>query len=189
MITIRNFILLLMLMVGSSSIAQTVTNFTLPNAANNEMVTLNSYASSGAVVLLFSGNACPYDTFYKERIKSLIAAYSGKVSFLLINSYIESEESVDQMKVKAAEWSVPYLADKDQTVLTQLNAHKSPEAFLLKSNGTDFTVIYNGAIDDNPQAAKDVRQNYLKDAIDKTLAGQTPASNPNRVMGCSIRRK
>jgi len=84
---------------------------------------------------------------------------------------------------------IPYLADKDQKIMEIFGAQKTPEVFLLSTAGGKFTIVYSGAIDDNPQTASDVRQNFLKDALEKLLAGQKVDVAIERVAGCTIRRK
>jgi hypothetical protein len=150
---------------------------------------LDQYSSLQAVVVLFTGNECPYDNYYKDRVKQLIDAYAGKVQFLLVNSYDDPQESPEKMAIHYTDLNVPYLADKDQTVMENFGARKSPEAYLLKPASGKFEVIYSGAIDDNPQVATDTKQNYLKEAIEKGLAGQKVEVATNRAMGCTIRRK
>jgi len=170
---------------------QPVQNFSLVNVADNSTISLESYQSCSAVVVIFTGNECAYDAYYTARIKMLTDTYKGKIQFLLVNSYVEPTESADKMRAVYNGWgmAVPYLADKDQTAMECLNAHKSPEAFLLKNNGGKYTVAYSGAIDDNPQVSAAVRETYLRKAIDKLLAGQ-PIDVPNvRAVGCSMRRK
>jgi hypothetical protein len=49
--------------------------------------------------------------------------------------------------------------------------------------------VYSGAIDDNPQVAKDVKQTFLKDALTKVLAGEKIETVSQRAVGCTIRRK
>ena len=70
-----------------------------------------------------------------------------------------------------------------------LGAKKSPEVFLLKNTGGKFMIVYQGALDDNPQMASDVKQNFLKTSIDKLLAGQKIDVPVMRAVGCSIRKK
>ena len=82
----------------------------------------------------------------------------------------------------------PYLADKEQKVLTNLNPRKSPECFLFQSKDGKFTVVYRGAIDDNPQTSSQVNHSYLKDAIDKLLAKQKIETPDVRPAGCSIQK-
>jgi hypothetical protein len=141
------------------------------------------------VVIVFTSHECPFDNYYKERIKELIQAYAGKVQFLLVNSTVEEQESAEQMAIHYTDLQAPYLADKDQVVMGNLGAKKTPEAFLLATAGGKFIVAYSGAIDDNPQAANDVRQNFLKDAIEKILSGQNVETPMQRATGCTIRKK
>jgi hypothetical protein len=85
--------------------------------------------------------------------------------------------------------AIPYLADKDQVLMEQLGASKSPQAFLLKNNGGKFTVVFSGAIDDNPQVETDIRHSYLQDAIDIMLTNQKIETPEVRPVGCIIRKK
>src|SRR6478609_2038808 len=186
----KKLIVTLLIGISLASNAQTaIQDFSLPNAADGKMVSLNGQSAKG-IVVLFTNNNCPYDAYYTSRIKSLIATYQGKIQFLLVNSFVEPEESMDMMKEKYNSWglSVPYLADKDQVVMGNLGAKKSTEAFLIKNAGGKYSLSYSGAIDDNPQVAQDAKQNYLKNAIDKLLAGQTPDVSV-RAVGCTIRKK
>ena len=168
---------------------QPVNSFALTNVADGNKVSLDSYTSP--VVVIFTSNECAFDNYYPGRIKSLIDQYAGKVQFLLINSHIAPAESSDQMmvKYKTRGVNVPYLADKDQLAMDILGAKKSPEAFLLQKTEGKYVVVYKGLIDDNPQIASDVKQNYLKENIDKVLLGQKITVSEMRAIGCSIRKK
>jgi peroxiredoxin len=182
-------LLFFFVLISSVSFAQTVQNFTLTNAADGKEVSLESYASSPGVVIIFTTNSCPYDGYYLNRIRSL-AQFNSKVPVLLVNSSREDTESVDQMKnyAEQCKLSVPYLADKDQKLLSSLNPRKSPEAFLLQKSGADYKVVYRGAIDDNAQSEKEVKVSYLKDVITKLVAGQKIEVADVRPVGCSIKK-
>ncbi len=172
--------------------AQTpVQNFKLTNVVDGSVVSLESYPTCSGLTIVFTGNACPYDGYYTERIKDFITTYQGKIQFLLVNSFQEAEEAADKMKDAHSSWGlpVPYLADKAQEAMVCLGAKKSPEVFLLKNMNGKYTVVYSGAIDDNPQVASAVTQFYLKTAIDKMLAGQKIDLPMVRAVGCSIRKK
>jgi peroxiredoxin len=186
----KKLILILMIAVSSLVKAQTVVqNFSLTNVVDGKTVSLEEYKSMAGVVVLFTGNECPYDNYYKARVKQLIDSYAGKVQFLLVNSYQDPQETPEKMAIHYTDLNVPYLADKDQTVMTNLGARKSPEVFLLQPMNEKFAIIYSGAIDDNPQVAEDTKQNYLKDVLDKLLAGQKIDLVNNRTVGCTIRKK
>ena len=169
--------------------AQGIKDFTLLNTRDGKDVSLSNYASSKAIAIVFTGHECPFDNYYKDRIKNLIRNYNGRIQFILINSNTEEQENADQMAIHYTDLVVPYLADKEQVVMTNFGAKKTPEAFLLTSSGGKFTVAYSGAIDDNPQAAQDVRQPFLKDAIEKILAGQKIETPIQRATGCTMRKK
>lgn len=171
--------------------AQKIDNFSAVNAVDNKAVSLKDYASAKAVVVMFMGNACAFDGYYTNRIKSLVARTSNDVQWIFVNSYLEQEESADQMRARIESWglTVPYLADKEQLVMNALGARKSPEVFLLKPAAGAFTVVYSGAIDDNPQLEEAVKVRYLGDAIDAVLEGKNPAVPNVRASGCTIRKK
>lgn len=170
--------------------AQTVKNFELVNVVNNQKISLNTYPSCQGLVLIFTSNTCPYDEYYRKRIAEISQAYPDRVPVLLINAHTEPEEAVEKMAAKARQLNlpVPYLADKDQTVMANLNVRKSPEAFLLKNENGKFTVVYRGAIDDNAQVEADVRHHYLRDAIDIMLTNQEIATPEVRPVGCNLKK-
>lgn len=188
----KPFVLFLLLLASSSLFGQApVKNFTVTDVATGQQVSLERYATSGLVVILFTSNQCPFDQYYQERVASLLQEYSGKVKFMLVNSHVEEEESADNMKKQAATWSlgVPYFSDKDQSAMTALGAKRSPEAFVLKHDKNHFVIVYSGAIDDNPQEPGAVTASYLKHALDNVLAGKPLGHDTTRGAGCTIRKK
>ena len=183
---------LTMAIAGSFAIqAQEVKNFKLTNVIDSQPVSLDSYPSCQGMVLIFTSNACPYDEYYRKRIERLSGTYQDRVPVILVNSHTEASDTRDQMvaKGKALNLRMPYLADKDQTLMTQLNVKKSPEAFLLKNENGRFVVVYRGAIDDNAQVESDVRHHYLRDAIDIMLTNQKIQTPEVRPVGCTLKKK
>lgn len=188
----KNAILIsLIVLAASAAGAQSIGDVSLTNASNGKAVSLSDYRGASAVVVIFTGIACPYDQYYASRIGALIADLGGKVPVLLVNAHTEPAEGGDQMKAYAASkgLNAPYLADKEQVLMTALRAQKSPEAFVLKPAGDKFNVVYRGAIDDNPQVASDVKRVYLREAITALLEGNAPASAEVRPVGCNIKKK
>ncbi|MFM7858069.1 MAG: thioredoxin family protein [Flammeovirgaceae bacterium] len=159
----------------------------LQNAYTNETVSINQYAVP--IVIVFTSNECPFDNYYKIRIKEMIKAYLGKVQFLLINSNQDAQESTEKMAIHNTDLGIPYLADKEQQAMEILQARKSPEVFLLKNEEGKLVVQYSGAIDDNPQVASAAKQFYLKSAIDNLLRGEKIEINNTRAVGCTIKKK
>ncbi|HMJ70055.1 MAG TPA: redoxin domain-containing protein [Cyclobacteriaceae bacterium] len=183
------FILILSLL-SSSVFAQSIATQPLINVATDQSVVLEDFRAAKAVVVIFTSNVCAYDGYYADRLKALFGAYSSNVQFLLVNSYQEAEETPDKMKSKydLAAFGVPYLADKDQVWMKTLGARKTPEVFVLDPSA-EFKVVYNGAIDDNPQLANAVKERYLNKALDNLIAGKSQNLANVRAVGCSIRLK
>ncbi len=184
----RNLIIVLFTVLAFNVSAQ-VTDFTLTNVMNGKTVSLADYKNSKGVVVIFVGQSCPYDSYYTGRINALINAYNSKTPVLLINAH--PKETTEQMSTygKAQNFSVPYLADKDQLAMASLGAEKSPSAFVLKNEGGKWNIFYEGAIDDNPQVEAQVKEQHLKNAIEAMLNGSAIAEKEVRPVGCAIRGK
>lgn len=187
----RHLIALILLCGLGSANAQQIANFSLINVITGAEISMDTYPSCAGLVIIFTSNSCAYDEYYRGRINALSKEYPDKVPVLLINAGVDPIESVDNMvrKAKQLGLTVPYLADKNQQVMQQLGATKTPQAFLLKNSGGKFSLVYSGAIDDNPQVQSDVRHAYLKDAIDIMLTNQKIETPEVRPVGCSIRKK
>ena len=186
----RNLIVLSIIILFNQHVeAQNIPDFTLKNVQSGNEVTLSDYKDEKGVVIIFISNVCPYAVYYEGRITQLIADYEKEgIPFLLINSHTENKESEAEMANKITAWglNVPYLADKEQMVLSTFGAKKSPEAYILKNNNGQFSVFYKGAIDNNPQVASDVKKQYLKENIERLLKNQ-PAVTGGRPIGCMVK--
>jgi glutaredoxin len=185
----KKVLVLFACLLSISGLAQQLSNFNLVNVLNDQTVSPASYPSCAGLVVIFTTNSCPYDDYYKSRVSQLAQAYQDKVPVLLVNPSPDPADSKENMAKKGKQFSVPYLADKDQSLMTSLDARKSPEAFLLKNEGGKFTVVYRGAIDDNAQVAADVRHSYLRDAIDIMLSNQKVQTPEVRPVGCNLKKK
>ena len=166
-----------------------VKDFALENVSSGKLVSLSDYTSVKGVVIIFTSNVCPYSVYYEGRITQLVADYGKRgVPFILINSHKEAKETKEEMANKISTWGldVPYLADKEQTVMRQFGARKSPEIFLLKRNNSSFSVFYKGSIDNNPQVASDVKMRYLRENLEALLSGKG-AIPGGRPVGCMIK--
>jgi len=184
-------VLCLLLPLSIPGFTQVLENFSLTNVLNNQAVSLDTYPSCRGILLIFTSNNCPYDEYYRKRIQQLANTYQENVPVLLVNAHTEPAEAQDKMVAKgnALKLRMPYLADKNQILMSRLNIKKSPEAVLLRNNNGKFTVVYRGAIDDNAQVESDVRHHYLRDAIDIMLNNQQVQTPEVRPVGCNIKKK
>jgi len=186
----KKYLFLLLITISLQARAQQVPDFSLVNVMNGSPFTLQTFPACAGLVVIFTSNTCPYDEYYRARIAKLSAAYGDRVPFVLVNSGIEPADAEDAMvrKGKQLNLSIPYLSDKNQTLMKALDAKKSSEVFLLKNTNGKFQVVYRGGIDDNPQVEADVRQQFLKDAIEQLIAGKKIEVPDNRAVGCNVRR-
>lgn len=191
-------ILLINLSISMQTIAQngkSISNFSLLNTVDNNQISLSNFQNKKGIVIIFTSNFCPYSKLYEDRIEALANEFSAKgVQFILINPNNPSaskDDSIEAMAKKAKEkgFRFPYLADKDQTVANSLGATKTPEVFLLKPTSNSFSIVYSGAIDDNPQVPGDVSKEFLKDAINSLLGGKTIAIASEKPTGCMIKKQ
>jgi thiol-disulfide isomerase/thioredoxin len=191
----KNFVcvgLLMLAVVASAQVAPSgeVRDFSGLNVADDKTLSLSEFQKEAGVVVIFRGNECPFDDYYTQRIAEMVKEYKGRIPFLLVNSYLEPAEAIDKMKMYSTVWGfgIPYLADKDQTIMEALGAKKTPEAFLLKNANGKFTIVYSGAIDDNPQLPAGVNQRHLQSAIEGLLSDHTQITSV-RTTGCTIRKR
>ncbi len=178
-------------MVSLVAHAQQLGDFKLTNVMNNRTISLSDYASSQGLLIIFTSGSCPYDEYYRKRIAKVADDYRDRIPVILVNASPDEASSPEKMAARGKElnFSVPYLADTDQTLMAQLGARKTPEAFLFRKEGGKFNVVYRGAIDDNPQVEADVRHHYLRNAIDTMLGGGRIELPEARPVGCNLKRK
>lgn len=146
-----------------------------------------------ALILVFTGNHCVYSKKYEDRLIALAKDSQGKgAGFVLVNSNapdLSQDDRFPLMQARAKEkaYPCPYLHDPEAKLAKLVGATKNPEAFLLVRTGEQWVVVYAGKIDDNPLMDTRVEHQYLREALDAVLGGQTvPASQV--AVGCNIKQ-
>ena len=113
-----------------------------------------------------------------------------EIGFVGINSNDHVNYPADSFEnmVKRAKKGMPYpyLHDPTQVTATAWGAERTPEFFLLNSEGI---VVYNGRMDDSPRDPTQATTSELKDAIDAMVSGVTPAVVSTESIGCSVKWK
>lgn len=173
------------------NIGDTAVPFTLPGVDDRQH-TLSEYADKSAVIVIFSCNHCPYVQAWEDRIIAIQAAYAEQgVQIIAINANDEkkyADDSFANMKERARskDFNFVYLRDETQETARAYGAERTPEVFLFDQN---HTLRYRGAIDDNFRDPNDVKQHYLREALDMVLQGQNPPMVETRAVGCTIKWK
>jgi len=164
-------------------------DFNLPGV-DGENYSLNRFSEKSILVIIFSCNHCPYVKAYEDRIIALQTEFQDKgVAFVAINANetkLHPEDTFEKMVIRAREkkFNFPYLRDEDQKVAEAYGAHYTPEIFLFDAKRQ---LQYTGKIDDNWQNPKEVKVQYLRDAILAVLTGSQIASPETHAIGCTIK--
>ena len=170
------------------SVIESAPAFDLPGVDGRNHTTVE-YADATILVLVQSCNHCPYVLAWEGRIDALAREYADRgVRFVAVNSNDAEAypaDSFDAMVEHAREagYSFDYLYDASQEVARALGSERTPEAFVFDA---DRRLVYHGAVDDNREEA-DVTTNYLRDALEAALAGQTPPVADTPPVGCTVK--
>jgi len=171
--------------------AQRIENFELNDIISGQSFRLDAHGNKKAVVLFFTSNSCPFSKLYEDRINSLHTQFSDDFQFAIINPHIGSSEEESEAairgRVKEKSINMPYLIDPGLSVTRALKATKLPEVVVITSGPTGFNIVYQGAIDNNPQAPASVSQKYLESALSQILRRSSPSPATTRAVGCNIR--
>jgi peroxiredoxin len=143
-----------------------------------------------ATVLVFTCNHCPYALAWHDRLMDVARDYAGRgVRMLLICSNDAERyphDSFDAMRERVARegpWPAPYLHDETQDVARAYDAQTTPHVFVLDPDGK---VRYHGA-PDGDHGDEALQAEWLREALDLTLAGQPVVSAITQPVGCSIK--
>ena len=147
---------------------------------------LPDYKRARLIVLAFTCNHCPVAVAYEDRLIALQKNYKKKgVQVIAVNVNNIPADRLDKMKerAKAKKFNFPYIYDKTQKMGHDYGATVTPHVFVLDKGRK---IAYMGAIDDNMKP-KNVKTNFLGDALDALLAGKTPPKAVTKQFGCSIK--
>jgi peroxiredoxin len=150
----------------------------------------NSLGENGCVVV-FECNHCPYVVASVDRINAMSDYCNEReIGFVGINSNDPVNYPADSFEnmVKRAQKGMPYpyLHDPTQVTATAWGAERTPEFFLLNSEGI---IVYHGRMDDSPRDPTQATTSELKDAIDAMVSGVTPTVVSTESIGCSVKWK
>ena len=172
-----------------AKIGEPAPNFTLVDSSGQKR-SLSEYAGR-IVVLEWFNTQCPVvQKCYRsktiqtahERVKEL----DKTAVWLAINSTFSTNAEQNAMWIKQYELEFPILLDVDGTVGHQFNAKRTPHMFVIDKKGF---LRYNGAIDDNAFGSKapDETVNYVVNAVQQIVAGETVAPDYKKPYGCTVK--
>lgn len=175
-------------------IGELADDFKLKNV-DDKMVSLADYKDAKGFIVIFTCNHCPFSVKYEDRIIALDKKYAKKgFPVIAINPNDAAQypsDDFENMKKRAKEkkFTFPYLHDETQAVATGFGATKTPHVFVLQKETDGLVTKYIGAIDDNSDNAKAVKEKYVEAAVDALLSGQSVTVTETKAIGCSIKWK
>jgi len=150
----------------------------------------------GKIVVLEEYNLdCPFcANHFKFGAMQELQAYAASkgVVWLLVNSVnakasnyrnpAAAKKEWQAEKIKAAAW----IDDSSGAIGKAYGLQTTPHMVVIDKAGV---VAYNGAIDDNPSTDENPRKarNYVREAIDKLVAGEKPAVTTTKPYGCGVK--
>lgn len=165
--------------------------FDLPGTDGNSY-SLESFAGSRALAVIFLANHCPYVSAWEDRILAIARDFADRgAAFVGISANDVDkfpQDAPDEMRkrVEEKQYPFPYLYDEDQSVARAFGAVRTPEVFLFDG---ERHLRYHGAVDSDWEESATM-QNYLRDALNALLfTSQEPLQDETPVVGCTIKWK
>ncbi len=161
---------------------------------NGKTVKLSDY--KGKIVVLESYNQdCPFchnhfATGAMQDLQGYVTAKGGV--WLMVNSVNPKNPSHRSPEAARKEWTefkmkaTDWLDDSSGEIGKLYGMRTTPDMFVIGKNGT---LVYAGAIDDQPTSDHDPRKarNYVREAVDELLTGKSVAVNQTKPYGCSVK--
>lgn len=178
--------------VGDVKVGDQAPDFSLVDTAGTTHK-LSDYTKQGKIVVLEWFNpGCPFIVKNHETFTTMsdtYAAFKDKdVVWFAVNSAAPGKQGGGKelnAKMKS-QWKIDYPILLDETGATgkAFGAKTTPHMFVI---GKDGAVAYRGAIDNAPTPNKQGDVNYVKDALNSLIAGETISKPDTKPYGCSVK--
>ncbi len=158
---------------------------------------LNSLNKKNGLLVIFSCNTCPFvigndnmDGWENRYNETNELCKQNNIGMVLVNSNEAKRDKGDSYKdmqqhSKNKTYSSFYVIDENHLLADAFGASTTPHIFLFNNK---LELVYKGAIDDNVKSKKEVKETWLKDAINSLAKGNNIVIPETRNSGCSIKR-
>ena len=196
LIVLSSFLALSLFAIDSPPVGSAAPDFSVADS-KGKTHSLSQYKGKHVVLEWFNPD-CPFvkKHYGGGNMQKLQEQYTGKgVVWLTIDSSapgLEGNLTPEQAEKKMSEWkthSTALLLDSEGKAGRAYGAKNTPHMFVINPEGK---VIYEGAIDSkatpNP-ADIPSSTNYIKAALDESLAGKPVTTANTKPYGCSVKYK
>lgn len=159
-------------------------------SVNGKAVAIADAAGKKGTLVIFMCNHCPWVQAWQGRIAAIgNAAVARGVGTIAINSNDIEEYPADdlehmQAQAKAQGFKFPYVMDASSDVGRAFGATRTPEVYLFDARGK---LVYHGAVDDNARNEGQVKERWLRKAVDAVAAGRAVPVAETKAFGCGIK--
>ncbi|NQX92590.1 MAG: thioredoxin family protein [Flavobacteriales bacterium] len=166
---------------------------------SGKMFNMKDLKKDNGLLVVFSCNTCPFVVGSEGKSEGWEGRYNDlhtqaeKMGFgmVLVNSNEakrKGDDSMNEMKSHAKNngYTMPYVVDENHQLADAFGAKTTPHVYLFDGN---MNLAYKGAIDDNVNNAKEVKETYLADAMMAVQKGEQPKPDSTKPLGCSIKRQ
>lgn len=180
---------------GGYKVGDKAADFKLKNTIDNKMISMADFKDAKGIIVVFTCNHCPFAVKYESRIMNLDKKFKAKgfpvIAISPNDPTIVPDDSPESMAklAKDKKYSFPYLFDATQETAKTYGATKTPHVYILVKEKSDYIVKYIGAIDDNADDEKAVKEKYVESAIENILAGKPVNPETTKAFGCGIKWK
>ncbi len=168
-------------------------DFSLTDVVSGQTTSLDDFAGSRALLVMFICNHCPYVQHVRAGLARFGQDYRdsglGIVAISSNDAGLYPEDGPEAMRREAAThgYTFLYLYDEDQRVAAEYTAMCTPDFFLF-DEGREL--VYRGRFDESrPNSGVPVTGADLRAAVDAVLAGEPVSGQQWPSMGCSIKWK
>ncbi|WP_135364384.1 thioredoxin family protein [Halosimplex halophilum] len=166
-------------------------DFELPGV-DGETHTLDDFADSDALLVVFTCNHCPYARAKFDELNALADEYDDAAVVGINPNDAEEypEDSFEKMVEYVESGNVQYdayLRDESQEVAAEYGAACTPDPFLFAREDGEFRLAYHGRLDDALNPDDEPTEREMKQLIDRVLAGEAIDDEFKPSRGCSIK--
>jgi hypothetical protein len=138
-------------------------------------------------VVTFFSAACPCQRAHDARLLDLYARYAPRgVAFVSVDAEATASLALDREEARARRYPFPLLTDADGAAADALGASWATYTVVVDPAGH---VRYRGGIDSDKRWLSDGAELWLRDALDRLLAGGDPEPAETEPLGCALRRR
>jgi thiol-disulfide isomerase/thioredoxin len=167
--------------------------FELPDTTSGRTVSLDTFAGSKALLVMFLAPHCPYVKHLQQGIARMAKDYAGAGLGVVaigsndIEQYPEDAPEGLRQMAKDLGFEFPFCYDEDQEAAKAYKAACTPDFFLFDGR---LSLVYRGEFDDSRRSNTiPVTGKHVRAAIDAVLAGKAVDPNQRPSIGCNIKWK